>query len=76
MGTGGHLAAPLRVPEAAVDVRAFVAELLQALATVAEIDQVALRSEGPIIAGRAFIQAEMFLEFYIISPIRAIRGSP
>ncbi len=59
-----------------MDVRAFVAELLQALATGAEIDQVALRSEGPIIAGRAFIQAEMFLEFYIISPIRAIRGSP
>ncbi len=53
-----------------MDVRDFASELLQALATVEAIEQVALRSEGPVVSGRAYVTRrindirEMFLEFY------------
>ena len=47
-----------------MDVRGFVSGLLRALATVEEIEQVALRSEGPVASGRAYVTAEMFLKFY------------
>ena len=47
-----------------MDVRSFVSELLRALATVEAIEQVALRSEGPVVSGRAYVTAGMFLEFY------------
>lgn len=45
-------------------VRGFASELLWALATVEAIERVALRSEGPVLSGRAYVTAEMFLEFY------------
>lgn len=47
-----------------MDVRNFVSELFRALATVEAIEQVALRSEGPVVSGRAYVTAGMFLEFY------------
>jgi|GEM_PF-418556 len=47
-----------------MDVRSFASELLRALATVEEIERVVLRSEGPVVKGRAYVTAEMFLEFY------------
>jgi len=47
-----------------MDVRGFVSGLLRALATVEAIEQVALRSEGPVASGRAYVTAEMFLKFY------------
>ena len=45
-------------------VRGFASELLWALATVEAIERVALRSEGPVLSGRAYVTAEMLLEFY------------
>ena len=45
-------------------VRGFASELLWALATVEAIERVALRSEGPVVSGWAYVTAEMFLEFY------------
>lgn len=47
-----------------MDVRSFASELLRALATVKEIERVVLQSEGPVVKGRAYVTAEMFLEFY------------
>ena len=47
-----------------MDVRSFASELLRALATVEAIEQVVLQSEGPVVKGRAYVTAEMFLEFY------------
>ena len=45
-------------------VRGFVSELLRVLATVEAIERVALQSEGPVVNGRAYVTAEMFLKFY------------
>jgi alpha-D-ribose 1-methylphosphonate 5-triphosphate synthase subunit PhnL len=42
-----------------MDVRGFVSELLRVLATVEAIERVALRSEGPVVNGRAYVTAEM-----------------
>lgn len=47
-----------------MDVRSFASELLRALATVEAIERVVLQSEGPVVKGRAYVTAEMFLEFY------------
>ena len=47
-----------------MDVRSFASELLRALATVETIERVVLQSEGPVVKGRAYVTAEMFLEFY------------
>jgi hypothetical protein len=47
-----------------MDVKGFASELLRALATVEAIERVALQSEGPVVKGRAYVTAEMFLEFY------------
>ena len=47
-----------------MDVRSFTSELLRALAKVEAIERVALRSEGPVAHGWAYVTAEMFLAFY------------
>ena len=47
-----------------MDVRGFASDLLRALATVEAIERVVLQSEGPVVKGRAYVTAEMFLEFY------------
>jgi len=47
-----------------MDVRSFASELLRALATAEAIERVVLQSEGPVVKGRAYVTAEMFLEFY------------
>jgi hypothetical protein len=49
-----------------MDAATFTSELLQALTDVNLFDQVALRTEGPVADGRAFLQKEpeTFLRFY------------
>ncbi len=47
-----------------MDVRDFASELLRALATVEAIKQVSLYPEGPVVSGRAYVSAGVFLEFY------------
>lgn len=47
-----------------MDVRGFASELLRTLATVEAIERVALKSEGPVVKGRAYVTAGLFLEFY------------
>jgi hypothetical protein len=47
-----------------MDVRSFASELLRALATIEAIERVVLQSEGPVVKGRAYVTAEMLLEFY------------
>ena len=64
MGAGRNVTTSLRVLEASMDVRGFVSELLRVLATVEAIERVALRSEGPVVSGRAYVAAEVFLKFY------------
>jgi hypothetical protein len=47
-----------------MDVTAFSSELLSALAEADFVERVALRVEGNIVDGRAYLCGEMFLEFY------------
>ena len=47
-----------------MDIRAFVEELLDALAGVEEVEQITLRTEGPVVSGRAYLRGGMFLSFY------------
>jgi hypothetical protein len=49
-----------------MDTREFANELLQALSDAVLFDRVALRSEGPVVGGRAFSEddATVFLHFY------------
>jgi hypothetical protein len=49
-----------------MDSRQFANELLQGLTDIALFDQVALRSEGPIVEGKAFggDDTDLFLRFY------------
>ena len=47
-----------------MDIRAFVEELLDALAGVEEVEQVSLQAEGPVVGGRAYLRGDMFLSFY------------
>jgi len=47
-----------------MDTRAFVEELLNALANLEEVKQVGLSTEGPTVSGRAYLHSKMFLSFY------------
>jgi hypothetical protein len=47
-----------------MDTRAFVEELLDALAEVEEVEQVTFQAEGPVVGGRAYLQGDAFLSFY------------
>ncbi len=47
-----------------MDTRAFVEELLDALASLEEVKQVGLSTEGPTVSGRAYLHGKMFLSFY------------
>jgi len=43
---------------------AFVEALLGALATLENIQQAAVHSEGPVVSGRATLRGDIFLAFY------------
>ncbi len=47
-----------------MDVRSFSSELLRALADTGLFERVALRIEGPIADGQAYVQEGLFLRFY------------
>jgi len=47
-----------------MDVRAFADELLRALADTGLFEGVALRTEGPIADGHAYVHEDLFLRFY------------
>jgi hypothetical protein len=47
-----------------VDVRAFVDQLLPALAQIKEFSRVAVDTEGPVVDGYAFVDDALFLRFY------------
>ncbi len=64
MGEGVHPQETLRGLKSTMDVKAFLSELLSALAEVDLVEDVALRTEGFIVSGRAFLKREMFLQVY------------
>jgi hypothetical protein len=47
-----------------VDVRAFVDQLLPALAHIKRFARVAVETEGPVVDGYAFVDDVLFLRFY------------
>lgn len=47
-----------------MDVRAFADELLRALANTGLFERVALRTEGPVVDGYAYVHEDLFLRFY------------
>lgn len=47
-----------------MDVKAFVDELLQALADTGLFERITLQTEGPVIDGYAYVQDDFFLRFY------------
>jgi len=47
-----------------MDVKAFADELLRAVADTGLFERVALRTEGPIASGQAYVSKELFVRFY------------
>ncbi len=47
-----------------MDLSSFVESLLAALADLEDVERVALRTEGPVLSGRAYLHKELFLAFY------------